>query len=453
MQTYNDFLTTKEFKPVSSGFNPDLSGYALKDFQSDIVRWGCNRGKAAVFADTGLGKTYMQLSWAEQVTIKTQKPVLVLAPLAVSEQTINEGAKFNIKVEKLQGDVFGPGIYIINYEQLKNIDCSQFVGVVLDESSILKGFDGKMRRMITDSFKSTPYRLSCTATPSPNDLMEFGTQAEFLGIMTHEEMLAMFFIHDGGDTSKWRLKGHGRDKFYEWLSTWSVVIRNPGDYGYDSTGYDLPHVVIHEHVIESGLTDGLLPWIAQSLTERNQARRHTVEARCKKSAEIANSIDGQCLIWCHLNDESAMLKELINDSVEVMGSQKPEHKTAALLGFSDCSVQKLITKPKIAGFGMNWQKCNHMIFTGLSDSFEQYYQAVRRCWRFGQTQQVHIHIVSADSEGAVVANIKKKEQQHNAIAKEMIANVKEFTAKQLGKAYQEKTAYKPKTAMELPTWI
>ena len=451
MGCYSEFIKRKSFVPISSGFDPDLSGYGLKPFQHDIVKWACNRGRAAIFAGTGLGKTFMQLAWAEQVADHTNRPVLILAPLAVSEQTIGEGRKFGIDVCRVCQGVFR--LEITNYEQLKNIDVSLFSGVVLDESSILKGFDGKLRKMITEAFKDTPYKLSCTATPSPNDLMEFGTQAEFLGIMSHLEMLAMFFIHDGGDTSKWRLKGHGRAKFWEWLSTWAVVIRNPSDYGYDSTGYDLPPIQYYEHVVESGLTDGLLPWIAQSLSERNHARKVSVDERVRVTADIANSIDGQCLIWCHLNDESEKLEAAINGAVQVYGSQKPQEKTNHLLGFASGDVQKLVTKPKIAGFGMNWQNCNHMIFTGLSDSFEQYYQAVRRCWRFGQDKTVHVHIVSADSEGAVVANIKQKEKQHNEIAKEMIGCVKEFTAKQLGKAHQMKTEYLPNQTMRVPAWM
>lgn len=454
MNEYQRLIARKTFKPMSAGFDPDLTRYeALKDFQHDIVRWAVNRGRAAIFADTGLGKTLMQITWADCVAQRTGKPILILAPLAVSDQTIEEGCKFDINIEKLQSDVFGPHLVITNYEQLKKIDHTQFGGVVLDESSILKGFDGKFRRLITDKFSATPYKLSCTATPSPNDLMEFGTQSEFLGIMSLVEMLAMFFIHDGENTSKWRLKGHGRKKFWEWLSTWAVVIRKPSDYGYDATGYDLPPLNIHEHVIESGMNDGLLPWIAQSLSERNLARRETIDARVSKAAEIANQVDGQCLTWCHLNNESEKLTSSIAGSYQVYGSQKPEEKSRLLLGFSHGEVQKLVTKPSIAGFGMNWQSCNNMVFTGLSDSFEQYYQAVRRCWRFGQTKPVNVHIVSADSEGAVVANIKRKEQIHEEVGKEMIACVGEFTAKQLGKAYQEKAEYKPTQKMEIPSWM
>ena len=454
MTAYREFIKRKSFNPVSVGFDPDLRGYPLFDFQLDIVRWACNRGRGAIFADTGLGKTIIELAFGDQVCRFTGGAVLISAPLAVSEQIIEMAAVFDIQVRRFNpAEPITCGLYIINYEQLKKVNPADFVGIILDESSILKGFDGSTRKFITSAFENTPYKLSCTATPSPNDLMEFGTQSEFLGIMSYTEMLAMFFVHDGNDTSKWRLKGHGRAKFWEWLSTWAVVIRSPKDYGYEAKGYDLPPLYIHEHVVESGLTDGLLPWIAQSLSERNQARKVSVDKRVAIAAEIANSVEGQALIWCHLNDESQKLAAAIPNSVEVFGSQKPEQKASALLGFSHGEVSRLVTKPSIAGFGMNWQNCNHMIFTGLSDSFEQYYQAVRRCWRFGQTKPVHVHIVSADSEGAVVANIKQKERQHNEIAKEMIACVKEFTVKQLGKASQEKTEYNPTQQIKVPSWM
>lgn len=451
---YQDFINKKSFSVVESGFEPDLSHYVLFDFQKDIVKWSCNRGKSAVFADTGLGKTNMQLTWANEVVKHTGGSVLILAPLAVAEQTAEEAGKFGMKATVVQDDsqITGKGIFITNYEKLHNFETDEFIGVVLDESSILKG-DGSMRRGINEAFKHTPYRLSCTATPSPNDLMEFGTQSEFLGIMSQVEMLAMFFIHDGGDTAKWRLKGHGRTKFWEWLSTWAVVIRSPRDLGYDATGYDLPELIFHDHVVESGIMDGLLPYIAQSLSERLDVRRKTIDLRVSKAAELANQIDGQVLIWCNLNDESAQLEQSIPNSVQVYGSQKPEDKSKYLLGFSHGEVSRLITKPSLAGFGMNWQNCNHMIFTGLSDSFEQYYQAVRRCWRFGQTKPVHVHVVSADSEGAVVANIKRKEIQHREIGKEMAAHLKEYTLKALGRSKTEKTDYNANKKMELPRWV
>lgn len=440
---YQDFIEQKSFKAQAAGFEPALAGYSLFDYQHDIVRWACMRGKAAVFADTGLGKTLMQLAWADQVAKQTGCRVIILAPLAVKEQTIAEGDKFGICMSRID---------VVNYEQLHNVNPEQYAGVVLDESSILKGMEGKIRRQVTEIFRATPYRLSCTATPSPNDFMELGTQAEFLGIMTQVEMLAMFFIHDGGDTSKWRLKGHGKQKFFEWLATWAVFITSPADLGYDGSGHELPPLVFHEHIIESGITDGLFAPIASGLLERNRARKDTVDARVEEAATIANGIKGQCLIWCNLNEESEKLQAAIAGAVEVKGSDDTEHKAGALMGFARGEVSRLVTKPKIAGFGMNWQGCQHMVFVGLSDSWEQFYQAVRRCWRYGQTKPVHVHIVSADVEGGVLTNIKRKESQHKQLTREMVAVMKEKTLAELGKATQEKADYNNKVKLEVPAW-
>jgi superfamily II DNA or RNA helicase len=407
-----------------------------------------------VFADTGMGKTIMQLAWADQVAKHTGNPVLILAPLAVSDQTIAEGEKFGIQVEKYRfADVFGPHIFVTNYEQLHNVKADQFDGVVLDESSILKGMQGKIRRQCTEMFSGTPYRLSCTATPSPNDFMELGTQSEFLGIMSQVEMLAMFFIHDGSDTSKWRLKGHGKRKFFEWLATWAVFISKPSDLGYSDDGHELPELVFHEHVIDSGITDGLFAPVATGLLDRNRARKDTVDARVEQASIIANGLNGQVLVWCHLNDESEKLSAEINNAVEVTGSDPAEHKSATMLGFARGEVRALVSKPKIAGFGMNWQNCNQMVFVGLSDSWEQFYQSVRRCWRYGQTKPVHVHIVSADVEGGVLANIKRKESQHRELKAEMIQIMRQKTLAQLGRAEQEKTEYNANNRMEMPKWV
>jgi len=444
MNNYNDFIKTKSFASKPAGFDPDLSDYPLFNYQVDITRWACVRGKAAIFADTGLGKTLMQLSWADQVAKHTCGRVLILAPLAVKEQTIAEGGKFGIDMSLID---------VMNYEQLHNIDASNYSGVVLDESSILKGMQGKIRRQCTEMFRLTQYRLSCTATPSPNDFMELGTQCDFLGIMSQVEMLAMFFVHDGGDTSKWRLKGHGKRKFFEWLATWAIFITKPSDLGYDDVGHELPPLIFHEHIIESGITDGLFAPIATGLLDRNRARRDTIAARVDEAVTIANGMKGQCLIWCHLNDESALLKAAIDGCSEVTGSDTPEHKAAILLGFSNGAVTKMVSKPRIAGFGMNFQSCNHMIFVGLSDSWEQFYQAVRRCWRYGQTKPVHVHIVSADIEGGVLTNIKRKESQHKQLTREMIAVMKDKTLQQLGKAKQEKAEYNNNRKMETPKWV
>jgi superfamily II DNA or RNA helicase len=441
--SYIDFIETKSFASRQAGFDADLSSYSVFPYQKDIVRWACMRGKAAIFADTGLGKTMMQLTWASQVVKKTGGKVIILAPLAVKEQTIAEAEKFGISLNNID---------VNNYEQLHNIEPSQYEGVVLDESSILKGINSKTRKLVQQCFNDTPYRLSCTATPSPNDFMELGTQSEFLGVMSQVEMLAMFFVHDGGDTSKWRLKGHGKRKFFEWLATWAIFITKPSDLGYEDEGHTLPELVFHEHIIDSGITDGLFAPIASGLLDRNRARKDTVDDRVEEAARIVNGMKDQCLVWCHLNDESEKLSAAIDGAVEVKGSDSPEHKKSALLGFAKSEVNTLVSKPRIAGFGMNFQSCNQMVFVGLSDSWEQFYQAVRRCWRYGQKRKVHVHIVSADIEGGVLLNIKRKEQQHKQLTKEMICVMKGRTLVELGKAKQEKTQYDAITTMEKPIW-
>ncbi|MEK9713239.1 MAG: DEAD/DEAH box helicase [Thalassolituus sp.] len=453
MSAYHDFIDAKSFRAVESGFTVDDLPYPLFDYQEPIVKWALRRGKAAIFADTGLGKTIMQLAWADQVHKHTGKPVLILAPLAVADQTIEEGQKYGISVHKADPDIVIDGIQITNYEQLGKYNCADFIGIALDESSILKGMDGKRRKEITEFSKNIQYRLSCTATPSPNDFMELGTQSEFLGVMTQVEMLAMFFIHDGGDVAKWRLKGHGGSKFFEWLATWAVVIRTPEDLGFDGSAHKLPDLIYHSHVIETTAVNELFVTQAAGLQDRNKARKDSVDDRVRVAAEIANGIDDQVLVWCNLNDESEKLTNAIGDSVEVKGSDKPEHKTKALIGFSHGEVKKLVSKPKIAGFGMNWQNCNHVIFVGLSDSWESYYQAIRRCWRFGQKKPVHVHIVSADTEGAVVANIKRKDEQNRVMGEKMVAHMRTMMDKEIFAAATTKTEYKAETQMEIPKWL
>lgn len=452
---YQEFISAKAFRHVEAGFAVADLPYPLFDYQAPIVKWALKRGKAAIFADTGLGKTIMQLAWADQVAKHTGCPVLILAPLAVSNQTIEEGAKYGIRVEKANtgAPMFGPHVVITNYEQLHKFSPDVFQGVVLDESSILKGMDGRRRKEITEFAQSIPYRLSCTATPSPNDFMELGTQSEFLGIMSQVEMLAMFFIHDGGDVAKWRLKGHGESKFFQWLATWAIVIRKPDDLGFDGSRHALPELVYHSHVIETEPEDSLFVEPAQGLQDRNKARKDSVRDRVAKAAEIANSMEGQVLIWCHLNEESELLTQSVRDAVEVKGADSPEHKTASLMGFAHGAVRVLVSKPKIAGFGMNWQNCNQMIFVGLSDSWESYYQAIRRCWRFGQTKPVHVHVVSADTEGAVIENIQRKDQQNKVLGEKMVEHMKTMMDRSIFAAATTKTEYNPQIKMELPKWV
>ena len=453
---YDDFIDSKELEDLHIGFDPDESEYPelIKDHQRVSVTWACKRGRAALFLDTGLGKTLCQLTWADQVVRHTGGIVLILAPLAVSHQTVREGDKFGIPVTIAVGedDISDSGIYITNYEKLAHFDASQFAGIVLDESSILKGMMGKMRRMITDSFRKTPYKLSCTATPSPNDFMELGTQSEFLGVMSQVEMLAMFFIHDGSDTSKWRLKGHGKSRFWEWLSTWSIFLQSPADLGFDGSEYDLPEIHYHSYVIDTVPEDALFVEPAQSLMERNRARRDSVVERCKMAASIVNGLDENAMVWCHLNDESKILANHIDGSVEVTGSSKDDHKTKSLLDFCDGKIKALVSKPRIAGFGMNMQSSRHCVFVGLSDSWEAFYQAIRRQWRFGQAKDVHVHIISADTEGAVVENIRRKDLQHKELSSAMMDHMRLLTQKSVLGMTVEKIDYVADKEMIIPDW-
>jgi len=453
MSGYQEFIASKQLKSFDAGFNYDCTHDWIFDYQRACVEWACKRGKAALFLDTGLGKTNCELAWAEAVEEYTQKPVLILAPLCVSKQIQQEAERFNFDVIGVRenSQIKERGIYVTNYENLHNIDCGAFAGVVLDESSILKGLDGKLRKRITESFRQTPYRLSASATPSPNDYMELGTQSEFLGIMSHVEMLATFFIHDGADTSKWRLKGHGQKKFFEWLATWSVIMRDPSVFGFAKKP-TLPPLNIKQITIESGVNDGLLPALAQSLSERNTARRDTVEARCQAAADIANSIDGSVLVWCALNDEGDLLESMIDKSVQIAGADKPQDKESRMMGFIDGSHRVIVSKVRIAGFGMNFQHCHNMIFVGLSDSWEQYYQAVRRCWRFGQTKPVNVYIITADIEGMVLENIKRKDEQAEKMMSEM-AKIAGESFVDFNKATSQTLAYNPTVSIKFPTWL
>lgn len=451
--SYDEFIKNKQFKAVNSGFECNVKDMPdqIKDFQRDIVKWACKKGKAAIFADTGLGKTLMQITWAKLVANHNNGRVLILAPLCVAQQTVDEGLKFGIDIEYVRDGGSSSNIQITNYEMLKNFSYEDYCGIVLDESSILKGVDGKLRRFITDFGLNIPYRLSCTATPSPNDFMELGTQSEFLGVMSQVEMLATFFIHDGSDTSKWRLKGHGRFKFWEWLATWSCFIRLPSDLGYECEGYDLPPLTLHEHIVESGIYGDMFVDIAQGLQERNNARRETISQRCEKAKSIIDEWDSG-IAWCNLNDESSLIAEK-TEAHEVFGSQTPKVKEDILGRFSKGEIKKLVTKPKIAGFGLNWQHCNKMVFVGLSDSFEAFYQAVRRCWRFGQIKPVDVHIVVSDREGAVLDNIKRKQAQHDQMSKEMANIMREFTKKELSGFQDDKDLYEPQIKINIPNFI
>lgn len=457
---YEDFLAGKQHIPPSCGFEVDKPAMNIHMFewQKDITRWALRKGRAALFEECGNGKTIQQLEFADQVAKREGMPVLIVAPLTVGAQTLREAQKFGYSAAicRTQADVI-PGINITNYEMLQHFDGRSFAGVVLDESSILKNYTGKMRNQIIEMFKDTPYRLSCTATPSPNDYMELGNQVEFLGIMSRTEMLATYFIHDGSDTSKWRLKGHAEDRFWEWVSTWAVVLTCPGDLGYPNDGYILPPLNMTEHIVEVK-SDGEYSLfgceIAKTLTERRDARRASLRERCEQAAEIiAQNPDEQWVCWCDLNAESELLAEFIPNSEEVRGSDKPDAKEDALMRFANGSLRVLITKPSIAGFGMNWQQCHNMIFVGLSDSYEQMYQAIRRCYRFGQKRPVNVHIVTSAAEGAVKANVERKEQQAAEMKRNMVQYTKEILRKDIRGQERIVIPYDPQIVMIVPDWV
>jgi len=439
---YDDFIASKKKIEVPTGHNPGDLNEHLFDFQHAIVTWAVRRGRAAIFADTGLGKTLMQLSWAQEVQRHTGGKVLILAPLAVSEQTIEQGSTFGIDVSRYAGQT-ADGIYITNYERIDEAFAIEWAGIVLDESSILKSHDGKTRTKIIDYAQGIPYRLSCTATPSPNDFEELGNQCEFLGVMTRTEMLATYFVNDTGDTGTWRLKGWGASKFWEWMGTWAVVLRNPSDIGFDGSAYLLPAPEYFEHVVDAESDGDLFAKPAQTMTERRKAQRNSIEQRCDALAALVNSQpDEPWLIWCHLNDEAELLASLIPGAVNVQGSDKPETKAAQMLRFSHGELRVLISKPKICGFGMNWQHCARMAFVGLDDSFEKFYQAVRRCFRFGQKRNVHVHLFVAENEGQVLNNLKRKEQQHHEMSANMVDHMRDIMNNELKGTANVKEEYR-----------
>ena len=452
--TYASFLDTKAIRAIPTGLiNPAEPPAMLFPFQRDIVKWALRRGRAAIFADCGLGKTFQQLAWADQVAEIGR--VLILAPLAVAQQTVREGQKLGVEVVYARATV-DARITITNYEMLKHFNPSDYVGVVLDESSILKSYSGSTRNEIIEAFCDTPFKLACTATPAPNDHMELGNHAEFLGVLTRTEMLSTFFVHDGGDTSQWRLKGHAEKDFWQWVTSWAVMIRKPSDLGYDDANFTLPALVMHSHVVEAKTVQegALFALEATTLQERQQARKGTTAERCAAVAEIvATKPDEPWLVWCNLNNESETATAMIPGAIEITGSDTNEQKESRMLGFSAGTHRVVVTKPSLAGFGMNWQHCSNVIFLGLSDSYEQFYQAVRRCYRFGQTKEVNCHIVTSDIEGAVVANIRRKEQDAARMAEEMVSHMRDMNEAEIRGTIRTNDAYEPGIEMIIPTWL
>lgn len=456
-RSYSDFIKSKEIEAIEEGIDFDESelNKHLLPFQRDIVAWALRKGRAAIFSDCGTGKTLMQLSFADVICKHTGGKAIVLCPLSVAEQTKKEGVKFGIasRICREQSDV-GDGINITNYEILNHFDATAFNCVVLDESSILKSFTSATRNELIDVFVRTPYKLCCSATPAPNDFSELGNTVEFLGIMSRTEMLATYFIHDGSDTSKWRLKGYGETKFWEFVAHWAVCVRNPSDLGYSNDGFELPPLNLIEHIVASPPTDGyLVPMRAETLSERRTARKQSMDDRVDMTREIVASDASQWLVWCDYNAESAALHAAIDGSVEVVGSDDPAFKAESAIRFASGDIQTIVSKPSIYGFGMNFQNCHHMIFCGISDSYEQFYQAVRRCWRYGQNSPVDVHIIISEAELNVLDNIKRKQSDMDTMQNKMVALMRDVTMNEIKHTTRITTDYKPKVKMEIPAWI
>lgn len=449
---YQSFLAGKRLIVPATGVEiPEGELHsALFGFQRSLVHWALCKGRAALFADTGLGKTLMQLAWAQHAAER----VLILAPLAVAQQTVAEGARWGIPVTyaRDEAQAAATGITITNYEMLSHFRPERYGAVVLDESSILKSFEGKVRTALIQAFAQTPRRLCCTATPAPNDIAELANHAEFLGVLSRVEMLAHFFVHDDNG---WRLKKHARQGFYRWLASWAMSLKRPSDLGYSDAGYDLPPLDIQAHLIptEYRPKDQLFATTLHGITDRVAVRRDTLEDRVARAATlIASEPTQQWLAWVGLNEEGRSLAALVPGAVLVEGADSPESKAEALRAFAAGEVRVLVTKAAIAGFGMNFQRCARMVFVGLSDSYEQYYQAIRRCWRFGQTQSVHAHIVLTEPEETIHQNVLRKEREAQTTANALVQHVAEFERAEIGQAAQA-DAYLPAQPMRLPPWL
>jgi superfamily II DNA or RNA helicase len=411
---YQQFVSDKLRMHHASGIDPGrVDEHALFPHQAAIVKWAARKGRAAIFADTGLGKTRMQLVWADAIHAETGHDCLILAPLAVAEQTRMEGDAIGISVTHARSaEDIREGINITNYDRLHRFDPAKFGAVVLDESSIIKHHDAKTLGVLMAAFRNAPYRLCATATPAPNDWTELGTHAEFLGICSRAEMLSEYFTHDGGETQKWRLKGHARSEFWRWVASWGAMIRSPADLGMDASAYALPPLHVEQITVESDAVPAegqLFALEALTLSDRRQARRNSMSYRVDACADLVNEISEPWIVWCELNAEGDALRQAIPDAVEVRGSDTAEEKERALVDFAAGRIRVLITKPKIAGFGLNWQHCRRIAFVGVSDSFEAYYQAIRRCWRFGQRKAVYAYLFVSEQEGAVRKNLERKE--------------------------------------------
>lgn len=458
---YELFLAQKHERAQSYGFEPaTLLHSRLFAFQHDVVQWAVRQGRAAIFADTGLGKTAMQAEYARHILAHTGRPVLIVAPLAVAHQTIAEAALMGLSVTyaRSQAEVTGPVVYITNYDRITAFDGGAFAGIVLDESSILKAYTGKTKQALVSQFANTPYRLACTATPAPNDWIELGNHAEFLGVMPSHEMLSKWFINDSMKAGGYRLKGHAESAFWRWVASWAACISRPSDLGYADDGYALPPLELHQHTVAADVgrlmeaTGSFVAASAMSATRLWKDKAETAPARCQLAAElVAAEPDEPWILWVSTDAEADILKALLPAAIEVRGSDRPEVKEERLRAFSEGRARYLITKPKIAGFGLNWQHCARMAFVGITYSFEYLYQALRRCYRFGQLRAVHAHLIVAETEANVLAAIQTKQAQHQTMQRQMTQAMRETGL--LAQRSNALQIYHAPVVMTLPSWL
>lgn len=453
---YHRFLESKRHsaRPDAETVTPSDLPSTLFPFQADLTAWAINQGRAALFADTGLGKTLMELVWGEYMTRRTNRNGLILTPLAVSHQTVREGEKFGIEARRSHDGTVYPGITVTNYEQLHKFDPSDFGWLICDESAILKSFQGVTRSEITAFMRNLPYRLLASATPAPNDYTELGTSSEALGYLGHMDMLNRFFVNERNNSGmgraygkqvKWRFKGHAEEPFWRWVTSWARAVRKPSDLGYDDGAFQLPPLIEREHVVTTDTAPaGMLFAIeAVSLREQREERRRTLPERCARVAELVDH-DQPALVWCHLNDEGDLIERSIPGAVQVSGADSDDDKEAKLLGFVNGDFRVLVTKPRMAGWGLNFQHCAHVTFFP-SHSFEQYYQGVRRCWRFGQTRPVTVDIVTTQGEQRVLANLQTKAAAADRMFSQLVALMNDSLAIQREDRFDVRE--------ELPTWL
>ena len=457
--SYSQFLRRKLSVVPRTGIAGEIrADGSLFDHQRVLTNWALRRGSAAIFADTGLGKMRMELAWSDVVHKHTRMPVMIHTPLAVAPQLAAEAALMgiNAKVCRSAADLID-GINITNYDRLHLFDPKVFGGVALDESGCIKHHNTRTFTDLTEAYRETPYKLPASATPAPNDWTELGTHAEFLGICTRAEMLAEYFIHDGAETQVWRLKGHARAQFWRWVSTWGAMVRKPSDLGFDDARYELPPLTVHQHTVAipnaAERVGMLFAMEAQTLSERRDARKESIADRVKACADLVNADDEMWLVWCDLNAESEALTKAIRGAVEVKGADEAEHKERALTDFAAGRIRVLVSKPSIAGWGMNFQRCARIAFVGVTDSWESYYQAVRRCWRFGQSRQVEVHIFASDIEGAVVANLRRKEADALAMAESLSAETREAVIREVVGLKRETNNYNATRRIAVPSWL